>query len=316
MKKRLLVLGATGFIGRNMAEHFANKAGYEVLGTYHKSTPLDHPGIEMIKADLTRAEDVDRVMEGVDIVIQAAATTSGAKDIVSKPYIHVTDNAVMNSLIARAAFDHSIKHVIVFSCSVMYQSSNTPLRESDFNPNDEMHKNYFGAGWMKVFVEKMGEFYARLGRNRYTLFRHSNIYGPYDKYDLEKSHVFGATVTKVMTADDGRILVWGAGEEERDLLYVDDLVHAVELAIDKQDTAYELMNIGYGSSISINDLVKKIIDVSGRDVKMEFDLSKPTIKTRLCLDSSLAGAKLGWKPSVSLDEGIERTIEWYRRNLL
>lgn len=316
MREKILILGATGFIGRNMAEYFANKSEYEVFGTYNKSVPLNHSKIKMLKVDLTRSEDVEKVMQGVDIVIQAAATTSGAKDIVSKPYMHVTDNAVMNSLITRIAYEHSVKHVIVFSCSIMYQSSDVPLKETDFNPNNEMHMNYFGAGWMKVFVEKMCEFYSRLNRNKYTVLRHSNIYGPHDKYDLEKSHVFGATITKVMTAKNGKMVIWGSGEEERDLLYITDLINAVELAVERQDTSYELMNIGYGSSISIKNLVEKIIKASGRDITMEFDLSKPTIKTKVCLDCSKARKKLGWEPLVSLEEGIEKTIKWYQRNVL
>ncbi len=316
MKRKMLILGSTGFIGRNIAEYFSEKPEFEVYGTYYKSIPLSHHGIKMVKVDLTRAEDVDMVIDGMDIVIQAAATTSGAKDIVNKPYIHVTDNAVMNSLITRSAYEHSVGHIIMFSCSVMYQSSDVPLKETDFNPNSEMHKNYFGVGWTKVFMEKMCEFYSRLNRNKYTVFRHSNIYGPYDKFDLEKSHVFGGTITKVMTSKNRKILVWGSGEESRDLLYVSDIVRAVELAIEKQDTPYELINIGCGESITIKHLVEKIINVSGKDIKIEFDLSKPTIKTGLCLDYTKATKILGWKPSVLLDEGIKKTIEWYTKGYI
>lgn len=312
MKKRILILGATGFIGKNIAKYFARKSDFEVYGTYFKSASLVHSDIQMLQADLTRVENVGKVISGMDVVIHAAATTSGAKDIVNRPYIHVTDNAVMASLIQRAAFEHSIKHLIFFSCTVMYQNSETPLKEIDFDANQEMYKNYFGAGWMKVYTEKMCEFYSRLGSNKYTVIRHSNIYGPYDKFDLEKSHVFGATMTKVMTAKDKIITVWGSGEEERDLLYVSDLSRFVELAIDKQVEKFRLYNAGYGSSISIKDLVQKIISCSGTQLAIEYDLSKPTIKTKLCLDCSKARNELGWMPRVSLEEGIMKTIKWYR----
>ena len=77
-----------------------------------------------------------------------------------------------------------------------------------------MYERYFGAGWMKVFVEKMCEFYSRLGMNKYTVIRHSNIYGPHDKFDLDKSHVFGATLNKVINAKDDKVTVWGRGLEE------------------------------------------------------------------------------------------------------
>lgn len=312
--KKVLVCGATGFIGRNIAESFAERDGFEVYGTYLNAGPPDNPKIKMIRADLTNKDDVNRAIKGTDIIIQAAATTSGAKEIVTKPYYHVTDNAVMNSLIFRSAYDHKVSHVVFFSCSVMYQSGDVPVKETDFNANEEMHQNYFGVGWTKVYIEKMCEFYSRLGNTKYTAIRHSNIYGPYDKFDLERSHVFGATMTKVMTAESGgKIVVWGAGEEERDLLYVSDLVSFVELAIDKGESKFELYNAGYGSSVSVNDLVKKIIASSGKDLKIEYDLTKPNIKTKLCLDIAKAKNSLGWFPEVSLDEGIQKTMNWYRK---
>lgn len=311
--KKILVCGSTGFIGRNIAESFVQDDGFEIYGIYLNSKPLNHPKIKMIKADLTNKNDVKRAINGMDIIIQAAATTSGAKDIITKPYYHVTDNTIMNALIFRAAFEHKISHLIFFSCTIMYQSSNVPVREIDFDANKEIYPSYFGGAWMKVYNEKMCEFYSRISDTKITVIRHSNIYGPYDKYDLERSHVFGATVTKVMTAKDGdKIIVWGEGKEERDLLYVSDLVDFVKLAIYKQKNKFELFNAGYGSSISVNNLVKKIIEHSGKKINIEYDLSKPTIKTKLCLDTAKAKKILGWEAKVSLDNGIKKTIQWYK----
>lgn len=119
-------------------------------------------------------------------------------------------------------------------------------------------------------------------------------------------------MTKVMTAGDGKIIVWGSGEEERDLLYISDLTDFVELSIKKQKSSFELYNVGYGASTSINNLVKNIVACSGKDIKIEYDLSKPTIKTKLCLDTAKAKDSLGWSPKVSLSEGIQRTMQWYK----
>ena len=314
-KKKILILGATGFIGRNSAEYFAGQAGYEVYGTYFSSPPLSQANIQMQQADLTKQEDVDRVVRGMDVVIQAAAVTSGIKDVADSPHSFISDNAVMNSLVFRSAFEHSVSNTILLSCTVMYQSSGTPLKESDFDANEEMYPSYFGGAWNKVYFEKMCEFYSRLGRGKYTAMRHSNVYGPYDKYDLQKAHVFGATIAKVMEAEDGMLAVWGTGEEERDLLHVSDLVRGFQLVIEKQSTPYELYNIGSGQAISIKDLVEKIIDVSGKTLLLEHDLSKPSNKTSFCLDCEKAKAELGWEPSVSLEEGIQKTLAWYKSNI-
>lgn len=315
MKKKVLICGATGFIGRNIAEHFSSLGDFDLYGTCLSRPPYSNSKIKMIHADLTDKHDVERAVKGMNIIVQAAATTSGAKEITTKPYYHVTDNAIMNSLVFRAAYDQKVSHVIFFSCVLMYQSGRRPVKETDFDANQEIHPQYFGAGWTKVYNEKMCEFYSRIGAGKYTVIRHSNIYGPHDKFDLDRSHVFGATMTKVMTAEDGNIVLWGSGEEERDLLYISDLVDFVKLAIDKQSTKFELCNVGYGKSISVRGLVEKIIACSGKDLEIEHDLSKPTIKTSHHLDISRARDLFGWHPKVSLDEGIQKTMDWYSLNL-
>jgi len=312
--KKILVCGATGFIGRNVTEVLAKRSDLDVHAVCFTRPQYTCAGVTWHQADLRNSEDVERVLNGMDIVIQAAATTSGSKDITSRPYIHVTDNAVMNSLLLRASHDLEIKHFVFFSCSIMYPSSDELLCEEDFNESDKMHPRYFGAGWTKVYIEKMCEFFSRLGRTKYTVIRHSNIYGPHDKFDLERSHILGATVTKVMTADDGFISVWGSGEEKRDILYVGDLVNFVEDAIDKQLSPYELVNVGSGSAVSINELVQEVIEGSGRDIKVTHDLSQPTIQTSLALDCKKAKALFGWEPTTSLKEGLSATIAWWRGN--
>ena len=316
MPQKLLLCGAAGFIGRNLLDHFLEKPEYEVYATYHRIPPPEtvstNGRIKFLKADLTDRRDVEKAIRGMDIVIQAAATTSGAKEIVSRPYYHVTDNAVMNALIFRSCHDNQVRRLIFFSCTVMYPSHlERPVKEEDFNY--QISDNYFGAGWTKVYAEKMCEFYSRIGTTKYTAIRHSNIYGPYDKFDLERSHVFGATVNKIMTAPDhGKIVVWGDGSEERDLLYVEDLLDFVDQALRLQECPFELVNVGSGESISVRRLVEKIIEHSGKDLKIEFDRRKPTIPFKLKLDIDRARKLYQWSPKTPLDEGIGKTLAWYR----
>ena len=157
--RKVLITGATGFIGRNLAEYFACQPNFEVYGTYFSSPPLDHPNIRMLHANLTEKMDVFRVVKGKDIVIQAAAITSGIKHVSQNPHSIIADNAIMNSLILSSCYDHHISHVLFPSCTVMYHSSNKPLKETDFDANKEIYPNYFGGAWNKIYFEKMCEFY-------------------------------------------------------------------------------------------------------------------------------------------------------------
>jgi len=307
------VCGATGFIGRNCVEHFAGQAGYAVRAIHHRRPPFEHPGVDWVQADLTLADDAARALDGADIVIQAAATTSGAGDIVARPHIHITDTAILHSQVLRAAHDLGVKHLITFSCSIMYESREAPHDETSFDANAPITPRYFGGAWNKIYFEKMGEFFASLGALRVSAIRHTNVYGPHDKFDLERSHVFGATITKVLTATD-RVVVWGEGTEARDLIHVDDLVVLVQAMIERQTVAFDLVCAGAGEAVRIRDLVQRIIDASGRALEIEFDTTRPTIPTTITLGFDKAAAAYGWSPRIGLDDGIRRTIAWWRAN--
>lgn len=313
-RTRVVVCGATGFIGRNVTEALARRPDLEVTALGFSRPAYVVPGVTWRHGDLRDPAAVTSLLQGADVVIQAAATTSGSKDIVSRPHIHITDNAVMNSYILRACHDLNIGRFIFFSCSVMYASSQRPQREEDFSPAADMQPNYFAIGWTKVYIERMCEFFARAGRTRHTVIRHSNIYGPHDKFDLDRSHVLGATVTKVMTASDGRIVVWGTGEEARDFLHVDDLVSFVGKCVDREGAAYALYNCGSGEAVAIKDLVRRVIAASGRQIEIEFDRTRPTIPYTLALDCAKAARDLGWRPTISLDQCLKQTVAWWKAN--
>ena len=141
IKKKVLVCGASGFIGRNVFETLSRRDDLEVVGTYYTLQPMKKITAlirekKLLWCDLTTREDVKRVVQGVDIVIQCAAVTSGAKDIVNAPYFHVTDTVNMNTLLLEAAFKAHVKHFIFLSCSVMYPMNlDHPVKESDYDPD-------------------------------------------------------------------------------------------------------------------------------------------------------------------------------------
>jgi GDP-L-fucose synthase len=313
--KTILICGATGFIGRNIAEYYAQNDDYDVVGVFNHRPPFSHPRIRWLQANLTNPLEAAAVMVGVNILVQAAATTSGVKDIFSKPQTHVTDNAVMNSYLFRLAYENRVEHVIFFSCTIMLASNTQAQTEEDFDANAEIHPRYFGAGWTKFYLEKMCEFYASLGSTKFTAIRHSNVYGPHDKFDLETSHVCGATITKVMRAS-GSVTIWGSGEETRDLLYVQDLVCMVNCVIDKQAMNFAIYNCGGTASVSITELVNMVIYESRKSLILKYDLTKPTILNHLLLDCSKAKNELGWTPQFSLSQGIRKTVKWWQVNII
>ena len=314
---RVLVCGGTGFIGRNILESLLKTSKNEVHATYFQGKPfesiIDNRQIKWHYVDLRREQCVSSLLGDIrpEIIIQAAATTSGSKDIITKPYIHVTDNAVINSILLREAMANKVKHFIFFSCTVMYQNSKNAIKETDWDPSNPIHDRYFGVGNTKAYIEQMLDFYSRISEMKCTAIRHSNVYGPHDKFDLERSHVFGATISKVMTAED-KVSIWGSGEEERDLLYIDDLVTFVDAVIKNQVEKYSLYNCGYGRPCSVRNLVEQIIATSRKNLTIDHDLSKPTIKTSIYLDCTKSKEEIGWTPKVTLNEGISKTIKWWQ----
>jgi GDP-L-fucose synthase len=314
MKKRVLICGVSGFMGKNIFEYFKNNDEYEIFGIAKNQ----HIGLNFEiwgYRDLTLSSDVDLIFRSIkpDIVIQAAAVTSGAKYITQKPYIHVTDNVIMNSLLLRASYEYKVSQFIYLSCGVMYQPGNTPRKESDFNEHDEMFESYFGVGWMKVYVEKQMEFFSRLGVTKHMAIRHSNTYGPYDKFDSDGAHVLPATIKKVLESK-GTISVWGNGTETaRDLIYVSDVVRFIDLTIQKQIKPFDVVNVSLGKFITVKELVEKIVELSSKSIDIKYDTSQPAIPTKLCLDNTKADKVYGWHPEVSLEEGLKLTMEWYNQ---
>lgn len=297
-----------------MVNFFSNLPDYDVTATYFKSSPYDKTGVNWLNVDLRDPHQVEEAITNFDIVIQAAATTSGIKDAVTRPDYHVTDNAVMNSLIFRRASQAKVKHLVFFSCTTMLQSSELPQVEDDFNANNEIYSRYFGVGWTKVYLEKMCEFFSIHSDTKFTVIRHSNVYGPWDKYDLENSHVFGATISKVLLAND-TVEIWGDGSEKRDLLYVTDLVDFVEKVLNKQENKFRIYNCGGEVLISTRELTEKIIAVAKRNLKIYFNTDRPSVNFTVYLDNKLARNELDWSPKVELDTGIRLCLDFWKENV-
>ena len=308
--QNIIILGGSGFIGKNLVEYFINKK-IKIFATYFKNPIKKNKYVKTIKCNLKNSSKVKKILKNKNIVINCAAVTSGSHDIVNNPHIHVIDNLKMNINILDSCKDNNIEHYIFLSCTSMYHQSKKYLSEKDFNIN-KINKKYFGVANMKIAVEKMCHFFSTISDIRFSIVRHSNIYGKYDKFDLKKSHFFGATVNKVLNSKKN-LTIWGNGKEERDLLYIDDLIDFIIKIISKQKSNFEIFNCSYGKSFSITQIVKKIIKISHKKLKINYDLSKPTIPFSIRVNSKKAN-KLGWKPKHKIDEGIRKTINWCLKN--
>ena len=311
---RVVVLGATGFVGRNMADALADDPAYSVVGIRHLRPAFSHPRIQWIDADLTTEQGVTAALSGAGLVIHAAAATAGSGANLGDPLSMIVDNQVMNGRVFAAAHRLGVPHVVWFSCSVMYPSAPRPQREEDFDPHAEIHPAYAGVAITKVYFERICAWFAGFGGTRFTVLRHSNVYGPHDKYDLARSHVFGATVTKALTARDGRLVLWGTGRAARDLLHADDLCAAVKEVVAGPPRPFALYNVGTGSAVTTRELAERIVRAAGRPLEVVLDPARPTIDTELSLDCTRIASELGWRPRVDLDQGIARTIAWWRAN--
>ena len=307
-KINIIVCGGNGFIGYNILEELIKNKNYNVYATFnHKHKNIKR--VKWIKANLLNDKKVNEILKNKDIVIQAAAITTGSKDVITRPYIHVTDNIIMNTLLLRSAYENNVKHFIFFSCTVMYNSSNKFHTEKSKNIIKE-NSNYFGVGNMKMYIEKQCLFYSKLKKTKFTILRHSNIYGPYDKFDENTSHVLPNFLNKALN-EDKKFLIWGNGKSIRDFLYIKDLVECIKVLLKKQKSNFEIFNVGSEKPISITELAKQILLITKKNKVIKYMNNNYSIDNKIKISTKKIKL-LKWKPKHSPEEGIEKTINWYK----
>lgn len=310
MRKKILICGASGFIGRNLFEHLSRNPDLEIYGTYLHDQTLNKAPLnpQLWRADFTDLETARKITSGFDVVINAAAMTDGSEAVKANPGMYIGASNRINVNLIEAAHNNGTPQFIFLSCTMMYPSSDRPLKEGEA----ELANIY---AWIKVFAEQLCRFYSKLGKTKYTAIRHSNIYGPHDKFDLNRGHVFAATITKAMAGADGdKIIMWGRGNEKRDFLHISDLLRFVELVIDNTSYDYDVFNVGLGQSFSVKELAERIVFLSDKKLAIEWDTLKPSADNKILIDIEKAGRTFGWKPAIDLDDGIRQTIDWYLKN--
>jgi len=273
--------------------------------------------IELVQCDLTKMEDCTRSVAGMDYVFLCAANTSGAAVMRTNPLAHVTPNVVMNAQMLAAAYEAHVKKVLFISSSAAYPpTDDRPVKEDEMFGGDP-YEVYYSVGWMKRYAEILCKIYSQKVKNPMpvVVVRPSNAYGPYDKFDPGKSHVTAALLQKVILRNDP-IEVWGTGDDQRDLIYIDDLVDGMIKAMEKEEV-YNAYNIAEGKVYSVKEILNTVIKLDGyQDAKIVFDPSKPTTIPTRVIDTSKSEQMLGFKPKIDLEEGLQHTIHWYKQNIL
>lgn len=301
--KRIWVAGHRGMLGQALVRRLAD-AGAEMIG------------VGRGELDLTRQDDVlDWVNENrPDAAIIAAAKVGGILANASYPADFLRDNLQIGLNCIEAAHRCGItKLLMVASAAVYPRDAAQPVTEDALmtGPVEQAHEPYAVA---KIAAIKLCQAFARQHGARFIAANPSNLYGPGDYFDLQKSHVVPALIRKAheaKLAGETEMVVWGTGRTRREFLHADDCADALVHVLAHYESV-EPINIGTGIDHTIAELLATIVNVVGFDGSIKHDTSKPDGPARRLLDSSRLAA-LGWRSSVTLEAGIEDTYAWYLR---
>ena len=311
--KKVLVTGGGGFIGSHLCEELVQKNAKVFSGDLKEGFIKEskyRKKIKFLKINLFNLKECVKNIKNFDVVMHLAALVGGINYNMKYPADIFLGNVIMTSNVAQAIVKNKIKNVLFTSSACVYPSDvNVPTKEED-GFKGEPEKTNLGYGWAKRAAEITGKLLYKQYKINVAIVRPYNAYGPRDKFDMENAHVIAAIINKVFNTKDGKIEVWGTGEQTRTFLYVKDVVRGMMLTMEKYAIA-EPVNLGSDEEIKIKDLVKMIIKISGRDVKIIFNTNFPDGYKRRKADTQLALEKLGFKAEWCLKDGLKETIDYY-----
>jgi GDP-L-fucose synthase len=314
--KKIVVTGGAGFLGRS------------VLGA------LRARGVQERDLFVPRRRDFDLTSEGgvarlyaqafagakVDVVIHLAAEVGGIGANLLNPgryfcanmamALHLIEQARANGLVERGG-----KFVQVGTICAYPKFTPVPFVEDDlWNGYPEETNAPYGVA--KKAAWQMLDAYKLQYQMRSAYLLPVNLYGPHDNFDLGSSHVIPALIRKCVEAQqrgDKEIVCWGTGSASREFLFSDDAAEGIVRAAEVMDDPTPI-NLGASFEIKIKDLVELIVKLTGFKGAVVWDASKPDGQPRRCLSTEKAQKLLGWKAQVGFEDGLKRTIEWYRAN--
>ena len=318
--RTVLIAGGAGFIGSFLTEasldHDANivVADNFSRGNFEKIVHLKDQ-IEIKPVDLTTHKGCIEATEDVDDVFHLAASVGGIHYIQRENVHGLTPSVLMNQHMLEAARINDVDRFMFASSACIYRQQHDDLNR--FSEDQAIPANPHSTyGWAKVLGEVACDAYHTDTDIDTGAVRIFNCYGPRESLDPDRSHVIPSLCRKAIEAENGdSIELFGDGTQERGFIYVTDLAEGMIRAMEKK-TDGEPINLGNGDEVvSINELTEKIIDISGKDLSIEHDLSKPTGTDRYAIDDTKMKDELDWEPSVSLEEGLREVYEWAEAEL-
>ena len=300
----ILVLGGSGLVGSAIIREL-EKQNKTVIGVSSKE-------LNLLDRDrtFTYIKEINPVA-----IIDAAGKVGGIVGNDSHPVDFLTQNVQMQSNAMDAAHAAGIKKFVFLGSGCVYpRNCPQPIKE-DYLLTGELEQTNSAYAVAKIAGIELIKAYRKQYGHSWISLMPANLYGPHDNFDLEMGHVFPAFIRKFSEAvknNSAEVLLWGSGSPLREFLHVDDLAKAVLLCMEKYDEAQQI-NIGSGIEVTIKDLAQMVATKAGFKGKIVWDANRPDGTPRKILDNSKL-EKLGWKPSITLDEGISSTLNWYQNN--
>lgn len=298
----VVIAGSSGLAGSAIYRAFEN-AGHETIG-------INSGVVDLL--DLSATMKFIRNVRPT-LIVDAAAKVGGIGANDSTPVVFLTENLTIQGNLIKAAHEAKVEGFIFLGSSCIYpRDCPQPIKEEYLMTGHLEVTNSAYAIAKIAGIELVNSYRKEYGAKWISLMP-TNLYGPGDNFNFQTSHVLPSFIRRfVEAADSGapQITLWGTGSPRREFLHVDDLAKAVLLTATEYDSPLHL-NIGTGEDIAIKELAYKVATAAGFKGKIKWDISKPDGTPRKTLDISRVRA-LGWKPTITLDEGIESTIAWYK----